>query len=81
MHGYNSTGRKRSGVTGYEIGADHILVQFRDRTKYLYTFSSAGKTSIELMKRLSLANKGLSTYISQNKPPYQRKFNNSKISD
>ena len=71
MHNYNSKTKKISGVTGYEIGAYSITVQFRNYVKYLYTFASAGKKAIEVMKKLAIKNEGLSTYISQNKPRYE----------
>jgi len=31
-----------SGVTGYEVGADFIRVQFSTGAVYLYTYESAG---------------------------------------
>jgi hypothetical protein len=74
MQLYKSKSRKISGVIKYEAGKDFILVQFTNRKKYLYTYSSAGKTSVELMKKLATANKGLSTYISQHQPAYQNKL-------
>jgi len=74
MQLYKSKSRKISGVIKYEAGKDFILVQFTNRKKYLYTYSSAGKISVELMKQLAAANKGLSTYISQHQPEYQSKL-------
>lgn len=74
MQSYNSASVKNSGVTGYKIGTDFIVVQFRDKTKYLYSYKSAGKIIVELMKRLALANKGLSTFISQSGPAYEKKY-------
>lgn len=53
-----------SGVIAYEIVNDGIEVQFRDGTAYLYTIESAGRQNIETMKRLALAGRGLSTFIS-----------------
>ena len=54
-----------SGVTGYEISDDSIRVEFNYDTVYEYTYASAGKRIIEKMKKLAVAGKGLSTYISQ----------------
>lgn len=54
-----------SGVTAYEAGKDSITVEFNHDTVYLYTYASSGKRTIEKMKRLANAGKGLSTYISQ----------------
>jgi hypothetical protein len=62
-----------SGITGYEIGADFILVKFIGGSTYCYTYRSTGKRAIEMMKKLAKAGKGLSTYISQNiRDKYQR---------
>lgn len=74
MVAYYSTGGKSSGVAAFETSADSITIKFKNGTKYLYTYSSAGKKTIELMKSLAHSNHGLSTFISQNKPEYQRKF-------
>jgi hypothetical protein len=74
MQPYNSISGKSSGVTGYEIGIDFISLQFINGESYVYSYASAGKANIETMKSLALANKGLSTYISQNKPGYERKY-------
>lgn len=73
MEPYKSLSEKPSGVTGFEIGENSIVVQFQNRT-YLYTYESAGIDSIEKMKKYALAKKGLSTYISQNNPIYERKY-------
>ena len=53
-----------SGVSAYEIGPDHITIEFTDGTMYLYTYASAGKDNVERMKGLAQAGRGLSTYIS-----------------
>lgn len=72
---YKSTSGKDSGVEAFEIKADSITVKFKKEIqRYLYTYSSAGRKVIELMKSLALANNGLSTFISQNDPKYERKF-------
>jgi len=71
---YHSTSGRSSGVDAFETSADSITVKFKNGTTYLYTYSSAGKRTIEWMKSLAHAHHGLSTFISQNKPRYQRKF-------
>ena len=53
-----------SGVIAYEIRDDGIEVQFRDDHVYLYTTQSAGYENIETMKKLAIAGRGLSTFIS-----------------
>ena len=69
---YNSRSEKQSGVTSYKAGKDFIEVQF-DGWLYTYTYASAGKKAIEEMKKHAVANEGLSTFISKNHPPYERK--------
>jgi hypothetical protein len=54
-----------SGVTGYKIGVNYILVQFRTGKSYRYSYAHAGRQHVERMKLLATAGRGLSTYISQ----------------
>lgn len=64
-----------SGVTGYEITADAILVEFGHDTVYKYSYKSAGKAVVEKMKALAAKGRGLSTYISQKvKDKYESKI-------
>ncbi|WP_424492957.1 hypothetical protein [Salinimicrobium sp. GXAS 041] len=55
-----------SGVSGFEFQEEAILVEFNQQDIYKYTFSSAGEKHVLEMKRLAIAGKGLSTYISRN---------------
>jgi hypothetical protein len=55
-----------SGVSAYEIGDDSIAVQFKDGAVYLYTYASAGRQTIEAMKRLAVGGDGLNSYINRN---------------
>ena len=73
MTAYRSTSGKTSGVTAYEIKSTSILVEFRGRDRYLYTYSSAGAIAVEEMKVLALNSNGLSTYIAKNKPKHESK--------
>ena len=73
MKPYIGTRGKKSGVTAYEIGKDFIIVEFR-RVCYVYTYASAGSSTIETMKSLASASSGLSTFISQHKPDYEKKY-------
>lgn len=73
MQPYKSKSNKPSGVIGFEIKEDGIIIKF-ESASYLYTYSSAGKNTIEEMKSLALSSQGLSTFISQNNPPYTRKY-------
>ncbi len=53
-----------STVTGYEIGADYITLQFSDGSTYRYTYVSAGQENVERMKGLARAGQGLDTFIN-----------------
>jgi hypothetical protein len=53
----------QSGVLGYDLGADSIMVYFSDGSAYLYTYTSAGAANIEEMKRLAVAGSGLNSFI------------------
>ena len=55
-----------SGVTAYEIRDDAIVVEFRQRGKYLYSNDNPGREEVEEMKRLALEGRGLATYINKN---------------
>jgi hypothetical protein len=55
-----------SGITGYEKGKEHIIVQFSDGAVYQYTNESAGKANIERMKILAQNGEGLNAYINKN---------------
>jgi len=57
--------KRDTGVIAYRIGDDHIAVQFRDGSLYLYTYLSAGKNAVDEMKMLAVKGVGLTTYINQ----------------
>lgn len=71
MTRYRSKSGKNSGVTGFNIGEDYIVVQFNFEQEYKYTYKSAGASVIEKMKTLAEKQKGLSTFISRNDPLYE----------
>lgn len=57
-----------SSVTAYEIGTDHIKVQFKNSPKiYTYSTRRIGGMKIEQMKALALAGRGLGGFINQNR--------------
>lgn len=63
----NNSGQ--SGIIGYQIYEDSITVEFKESNKnghrfYSYTYSSAGKTNIEEMKKLAVQGLGLNSYIN-----------------
>ena len=56
-----------SGVELYEIGADYIIVKFKNSTyAYHYTYRKPGVHDVEEMKNLAEAGRGLCSYINQN---------------
>ena len=71
MTPYNSKSGKKSGVKAFKIGKDYIMVLFDHSNKvYIYNYSVTGRSMVEEMKSHALTQKGLSTYISKNNPPY-----------
>lgn len=57
-----------SGITAYEIGADFIVVRFKDKDgleDYTYTNRVTGMSKLATMKRLAKGGKGLATYINK----------------
>lgn len=64
-----------SGITHYEIGNDYIKIQFTSGKIYIYTYNSAGKNNIEIMKKLALKGQGLNSFIMNNvKDLYEDKY-------
>ena len=63
MERYRNLGGN-SGVVAYEIGDDFVTVVFRDGSRYLYTYKSAGRNNIERMKTLAMAGQGLNAFIN-----------------
>ena len=61
-------------IEAYEYGDDYIVVQFKDSSKYKYTYSSAGASDVIEMKRLADQGDGLNSFISLNKPNYSEKW-------
>lgn len=74
MTPYKSKSGKGSGVTAFEISDRYLKVQFNDKLCYIYDYDSEIPSTIEKMKALALAQKGLSTFISQKKPGYSKHF-------
>jgi hypothetical protein len=67
MTSYTSTSGKSSGVTAYEIGDDYIKVKFGSYKTYKYPYSLNDEGTIDTMKELALASRGLSSFIAKNK--------------
>lgn len=55
-----------SGVEEYEIYEDCIKVKFKQNFKlYTYSYVSAGKEAVEIMKKLAESGEGLNEYINR----------------
>jgi len=54
-----------SGVVAFEIGASSILVEFTDKSKYLYNGSKPGPAAVSEMQKLARAGRGLNSYINR----------------
>ncbi|MCX8522734.1 hypothetical protein OF897_02215 [Chryseobacterium formosus] len=53
-----------SGISGFEIGSNYILIEFSTGSVYEYTYTSAGESNIEAMKRLAISGSGLNGFIN-----------------
>ncbi len=55
----------RAGVHQYETGEDYIIIRFHNASyDYKFTYASAGKVAVEVMKMMAQQRKGLGTYIT-----------------
>jgi len=73
-------GNSSSNIIAYKIGEDFITIKFAGSLSFLginysrsYTYKSAGKNNVELMKKYALSAHGLSTFIEQYEPKYEKK--------
>jgi len=55
-----------SGIRAYELGQNHIIVQFRDFSVYEYTTRSVGSSNLAIMKQLAIQGSGLNSFINRN---------------
>lgn len=63
-----------SGVIGFEIDDQSILVEFSDRSRYLYTYGATGRSNVEKMKDLARRGEGLNEFINRHvRKKYARK--------
>ncbi len=69
MKSYSSRGN-RSGVTGYEIGEDFIIVQIMNRMNYKYSYSSCTKHHVDKMISCAENQIGLGAYITKHSPVF-----------
>lgn len=53
-----------SNVCAYEIGHNYIAIQFYKTARiYRYSYTKAGRNTVEYMKQLALAGHGLNSFI------------------
>jgi hypothetical protein len=53
-----------SGVAGYELGTDSIIVVFKGgKRPYKWSYRKAGQQHVETMKKLAETGHGLNSYI------------------
>lgn len=64
MHRYQNV-RRNSGVTHFEIFPTSIRIRFVNGAIYVYDYCMPGRRDVEVMKKLAVEGRGLSTYISQ----------------
>lgn len=55
----------RSGIKAFEIDKQNIRIEFSNGAVYEYSFSSAGKDNIRIMKSLAKAGWGLNRFINE----------------
>jgi len=66
MENYKNLGGN-SGIAGYELGVDYIIVVFKGGKKpYRWSFGKVGGEHIENMKQLAIQGSGLNSYIMLN---------------
>jgi hypothetical protein len=64
-----------SAISEYEIKDSSITVKFYDGAIYLYDYFKPGKVSVDYMKTLAGAGRGLNSYISTSiKKNYSKKL-------
>jgi hypothetical protein len=55
-----------SPITNYQIEDEEIIVWFKGRKSYSYSYRKTGKIHVETMKSLARSGSGLSAYITKN---------------
>lgn len=61
---------RASGVTHFELHADGLTVHFRGRT-YRYTTRLNGPATIQRMKMMATAGRGLGQFIAAHRPHHE----------
>ncbi len=55
-----------SAIVGYQLGADHVIVQFNSERIYTYDYQTTGAENVERMKSLAVRGEGLNSFINKN---------------
>jgi hypothetical protein len=64
-----------SGVRSYETTADSITLTFVNGDRYRYSHVRPGRDTVDRMKALAQAGRGLSTFVAQHvRDDYERKL-------
>ena len=64
-----------SGILAYETSADAITLTFVGGARYRYSDVRPGRATVDRMKALAQAGRGLSTFVSQHvRDNYERKI-------
>ena len=71
MKPYKSKSGRSSGVSGYVAGSNFIVVRFNHTFMNKFTYDSAGRLTVEKMKSLAEAQKGLTSFIAKLNPGFE----------
>jgi hypothetical protein len=83
---YQSKSGKEFGVVAYALAKDSIILWYNSTKpeimiRYTYSYKSAGETEIKEMRTRAKKQRGLSTYVSKNKPDYDDKIEVPALKD
>jgi len=65
---------KNTSITSIEMGSYFIIVEINARSKFLFTYNSAGGVIIERMKKISKDLNMLTHYLVIQKPKYEMAY-------
>ena len=72
MKRYNTTSGRESNIVSYDVGNDYIIIEYSDSKKFKYSHNSAGAMAVETMKVLAKNQNGLTTYITEKNPGFEK---------
>jgi len=75
MTPYDNGITNAKGIMAFKIGDDFIILKFRGFLgliyTHTYTYISAGKETVESMKRRALSSHGLNSFLTQYEPKFK----------